>query len=154
MLSVSVCLTEGSVPALACYIWTSEIGGRQLEPVEPWCSPYAPRLHSGSPDHRAPSPAYRREVNRWQERFKGKTRRTRERSRTVSVCLHRSGDRTRNPLTRDLSHVPPQRQRRNRPRGSKYSSSQGGTFLSLGRNLSTRDDNHKMKEWFLLHWLF
>lgn len=54
---VYLCLTEGSVQALACYIWTSESGGRQLVPAAPWCCPCVPRLRSGSPDHRAPSPA-------------------------------------------------------------------------------------------------
>lgn len=56
--TVCLFLTWGSDPALACYIWTSGSGGRQLAQVAPWCCPCAPRLHSGSPGHRAPSPAY------------------------------------------------------------------------------------------------
>lgn len=44
----------------------------------------------------------------------------------------------RNRLTRVLFHGPPQRQRRNHPRGSKCSSWQGGTCLLLGRNLGNK----------------
>lgn len=57
--SVEFCLTEGSVQALACYIWTSGSGGRQPVPAAPWCCPSVLHLRSDSPDHRAPSPAYR-----------------------------------------------------------------------------------------------
>lgn len=70
---VCVCLTEGSVPTLACYIWTSGNGGRQLAPAAPWCCPCAPRLHSGSPDRRVPSPTFReREAQGGQGRLEGK----------------------------------------------------------------------------------
>lgn len=58
-LCVYLCLTEGSVQALACYIWTSGNGGKQLVPAAPWCCPCVPHLRSGSPDHRAPSLACR-----------------------------------------------------------------------------------------------
>lgn len=44
-------------------------------------------------------------------------------------------------LTHGLFREQPQRQRRSRPRGSKCSSSAGGTSLSLERNLGNRKDH-------------
>lgn len=42
--------------------------------------------------------------------------------------------------TRVRSRVPPQKRRRNRPRGSKCSSSPDGTCPSLGRNLGNQEE--------------
>lgn len=52
-------------------------------------------------------------------------------------------------LTHVQSHVPPQKQRKTHPRGSKCSSSPGGTSLSLERNLSNREGIYKVKDCYL-----